>query len=410
MYSFFTSLGFELPLALVLMGIFAIRAKVRPRASLFIQATPEAVFNVIDMYDGKVEDWGHFKISSELLNAEKSIFQKTYQTRLTNGIIKTFNALFSINKRVPNKSLEIHRAGLEGKSLNNELLSQTFSVSPEANGCRLAIAYEWGPRPLIAQLVARADLWGGIFRIKGVAEHGKPVEWPYIAISACVSIVTAFLSLIAFALVVGWSLSALLILCLFVHEFGHLLSYRMMGQPWGKVIFLPFVGAVAMPRLPFDSQGQMVFAALMGPGFSLPLALSCYAHGYYTGTVDPLVASLGWITCILNLFNLLPIEPLDGGVALRSVLGRYMGKSARFGLMSIGIIFVSIGIALGQLLLVAFGGIAILLNIRDRKIDQGFQPLTNTQLVLTLLCYANMIAFYVLLLQLLGPAASLLQA
>ena len=43
----------------------------------------------------------------------------------------------------------------------------------------------------------------------------------------------------------------------------------------------------------------------------------------------------------LNLFNLLPVEPLDGGVALRSVLAKLMGAHARFGLLAIGVLIVA---------------------------------------------------------------------
>jgi Zn-dependent protease len=381
----------------ILMGIFAIRAKVWPSASLFIKATPEAVFKLVDLVDGKNENWGQVKVTSQLVDTEKGIFKKTFTSTMANGALRSVDALFSIRERIANQKIVIARAGLAGKALHNELLSQAFLVTPESDGCRLKITYEWGPRPLIAQLIARADLWGGIFRIRGLAEKGHPVEWPYAVITIVMSLVTALLSVWAFALFLSWTWAFLLVFALFIHELGHLISYRMMGQPWGRMIFLPFLGAVAMPRFPFESQGQMVFAALMGPGFSLLLATGCLMGMYYLEHFNPALAFLGWITCILNIFNLLPAEPLDGGIALRSVLGRYMGRSANFGLMAVGIVIAGIGLITSKALLTAFGAVAIVLNIKRRTIDVGMAPLTFMQFVLTLLFYANILIFYVVL-------------
>ena len=399
MYSIFGNIGFEIPLSLLLMALLGLRAKVWPRASVFINAPPDRVFPLIDMADGKREDWGRTTTDTKLLDPQRQLYQKSYTTTLTTGVAKNFSALFRIGRRDAPHSLEILRAGIEGRPLNNELLSQNYTVTPEGFGSRLSIVYEWGPRPLIAQLVARADLWGGAFRLKGLAERGVPVDWPYQLITAGVAIVTGAISFAAFAVLLGWLASALIIIALFVHELGHLIAYRLMGQPWGRMIFLPFLGAIAMPRLPFDSQSQSVFAALMGPGFSILLAIVCAGHTLLGGDVIKVLALLGLITTALNIFNLIPVEPLDGGVALRSVLARYMGKSARFGLMAVGVVLIGVGIAMGQILLVIFGGISVLFNIKDRTIDAGLEPLTRLQVVIAFWGYVCMVTAYVTMLR-----------
>jgi Zn-dependent protease len=399
MYSIFANIGPEIPFSLFLMALLGLRAKVWPKASVFIRATPEAVFNLVDMIDGKREDWGRTSTHTELAEPARGIFRKTYTTTLTSGVAKSTSALFSIRSRQHADQLVVQREGLEGRSLNNELLSQSYMIKPHGAGCRLITTYEWGPRTLIAQIVARADLWGGAFRIKGLAETGRPVEWPYQVISAGVAVLTGLLSLAAFAVFLGWWASAMIIFALFIHELGHLLAYRLMGQPWGRMIFLPFLGAMAMPKLPFDSQGQSVFAALMGPGFSILLALACAFQIVLGQPVNTMLAVLGLITTALNIFNLLPVEPLDGGVALRSVLTKYMGKSARYGLMAIGLALAGVGIFMSQLLLVIFGGIAILFNIKDRTIDAGLSPLSRLQVVITFWAYVCMVTAYITLLR-----------
>jgi Zn-dependent protease len=399
MFSLFTSIGPEIPLSLLLMGLLGLRTKVWPKASVFIKATPEKVFDLLDLVHGKSEDWGRTVTLTEMVDPERLIFRKTFTTTLTSGVAQTFSALFSIRTRQAPHLLEIQREGLAGKSLNNELLSQRYDITPERGGTRLTMIYEWGPRPLLAQLVGRADLWGGAFRLKALAERGVADNTPYQLISAGVSAATGALSVLAFSLLLDWMAAVLLIVALFVHEFGHLLAYRMMGQPWGRMLFLPFLGAIAMPRLPFQSQGQSVFASLMGPGFSALLAVVCTTHILTAEHVSPFIALLGLIATALNIFNLLPVEPLDGGVALRSVLGKLMGNNARYGLMAVGLAIAAAGLVLSQIILVIFGGMAILFNFKDRKIDAGLSPLSRLHVSMAVFGYVSLVTAYITMLE-----------
>jgi Zn-dependent protease len=397
MSSLLSNIGPEIPLALMLMALLGFRAKVWPRASIFIHATPQKVFDVIDIADGKRENLGRTTTHTERVDDAKGLYRKSYTTTLNSGIMKTFSALFSIREKQFPDRLIIAREGLEGRSQNNELLSQTYTLTAENGGTRLNILYEWGPRLLISQLIARADLWGGMYRIKGLAEKDVAVNWPYHVITAGMALVTGALSLAAFAMVMGWLAAALVIFVLFVHEFGHLLAYRMIGQPWGRMIFLPFLGAMAMPRLPFDSQSQSVFAALMGPGFSVLLALVCTTDVLFYDGPTRLFSILGLITCVLNIFNLIPLEPLDGGIALRSVLTRFMGSSARFGLMAVGIVLIGVGIAISQTMLIIFGAVAVFFNIKKRTIDGGLTPMPSMQVSITIMCYICLVSAYITL-------------
>jgi Zn-dependent protease len=398
MPEFILNAGLQLPFILILLALLGFRRKVNPRAWVTVKAPPEKVFELINLHDGKVQNWSRTTVTSNLVDPIKEIFRMTYVTTLSTGSQQRSQADFRVVERRAPNYLELRREGLEGNSHNNELLKIMIETIPEAGGAKLRLSYDWGPRPLIAQILARADLWGGAYRLKGLAETGEPDEKTHTLISAGVALVTGLLSLVAFGLMMGWVISGLIVAGLFVHEFGHLLAFRLIGQPWGRLVFLPFLGALAVPRLPYETQAQAVFSALMGPGFSVPLAF-CIALPVMLGIALP-----GWLTLFgiviagLNLFNLLPVEPLDGGVALRSVLAKIMGGYARFGLLAIGVLIVAAGFYYEQVILLVFGGISVLANIKPRLIDHGLQALSSLQVAISALGFTAIVAVYIAIL------------
>jgi Zn-dependent protease len=253
----------------------------------------------------------------------------------------------------------------------------------------------------MAQLLARVDLWAGIYRLKGLAETGQPDHRTDGLISAGVAIVTGLMTFVAFGLWQGWVIAGILVLALFVHELGHLIAFKLIGQPWGRVVFLPFLGALAMPRLPYHLQAESIFAALMGPGFSLVIPGAVALDLLWDGTAHPLVLIIGVITTALNLFNLLPVEPLDGGVALRSIMGKLFGSRANYGLCAIGAVMMIVGWFLKEPLLLVFGGISILANWKPRRIDPGLVPLSNLQCCISIFGFVALATSYIAIWELL---------
>jgi Zn-dependent protease len=390
-------IGPEVPFILIFLVLVLMHRTVKPRANIWISASPDKVFEAIDLYDGKREDWGGTTCDVKLAASGNGIFEKTWVTTMSNGSVQKFYANFSIARREPGQHLEIVREGLEGKSTARELLRQTYRLVPENKGTRLFIEYQWGLRMAMAQLTARADLWGGAYRIKGLVERGVPDDRAYYIISVALSVFTGLLSLAAFAWILDPMFAVFTIVALAVHEFGHLLAYWLMGQPWGRVIFLPFLGAMAMPRLPFQSQGQVIFAALMGPGLSVLLCLASLAGGMLWPEHTNAFYWLGFVTVLLNLTNLLPIVPLDGGIALRSIMYWLMGRFARFGLMGAGLMVTLSGFAIGQILLVVIGLVAIAANFKTRPIDSGLTKLSMLQVCISVFGYVALLASYIAL-------------
>ena len=387
MFNLLQHAGWEVPLALLLLALLTLRAKVKPKASLLIKASAARVWELINPYDGKVDQFGRTTMTTRLLDAANQTYEVTWAAAMANGVTRPFVAAFRVATSETEKKLVLLRAGLEGKSERNELLEISYELVSQPNGTRLKTKYVWGSRALLAQLLARSDLWGGAYRMKALAETGKPNENAHRLINAAVAIVTGIFTVLTFGLTVGMPVALVLVFALLVHEFGHLLAFRLIGQPWGRIVFLPFLGAIAVPRMNYETQAQSVFAALMGPGFSCLLLIICALAITLHAPASTLFVVIGVVTAGLNLFNLLPTEPLDGGVALRSVLARLIGHRAPLALLALGFVLVGVGLYIEQLALVIFGGFAVVGNLRVRKIDVGLTPLSSLQVSIFFFSY-----------------------
>jgi Zn-dependent protease len=122
---------------------------------------------------------------------------------------------------------------------------------------------------------------------------------------------TMLLSLAVYATIWGWRYAAGFIALLFAHEMGHYVAARQRGLDVGAPAFIPFVGAwIALKDKPVDVETE-AYVALAGPvvGTGAALAVYLWARSEDSG----LLLAISYAGLFLNLFNLLPISPLDGG-------------------------------------------------------------------------------------------------
>jgi Zn-dependent protease len=127
------------------------------------------------------------------------------------------------------------------------------------------------------------------------------------------SALTMLVSVGAYALLWPWQFAVLFVLLLLVHEMGHVLMLRRLGVPASAPMFIPFLGAfVGLKRLP-DNAWDEARTGLAGPVLGSVGAAVVLALGWLLGS-DLLIAA-SYTGFLLNLFNLLPIVPLDGGRA-----------------------------------------------------------------------------------------------
>jgi Zn-dependent protease len=128
---------------------------------------------------------------------------------------------------------------------------------------------------------------------------------------------TMLVSVAAYTWIWGWRFAVGFVLLLLVHEMGHVLELRRQGVPASAPLFIPFMGAVVgMKQMPHDAWREAQ-VALAGPILGSIGAAVVWGIGASIGS-DLLVA-LAFTGFFLNLFNLLPIVPLDGGRAMAAV-------------------------------------------------------------------------------------------
>ena len=134
------------------------------------------------------------------------------------------------------------------------------------------------------------------------------------------TLLSMFLSIGAYAIVYGWKFAVALVALLAIHEGGHGVAARMKGIPTSPALFIPFMGAVVgLKEQPKDAKTES-FIGYMGPLFGLFSVL--IAGALYLLTESPFWALVITIGGLINLFNLMPISPLDGGRILAVVSPR----------------------------------------------------------------------------------------
>lgn len=130
------------------------------------------------------------------------------------------------------------------------------------------------------------------------------------------------LSALAFALAFAWWLDlrfALLLLAVIAfHEGGHWWAMRRLGYGNVQVLMLPMLGGVTIGHEQHPRARDRAWVSLMGPLPGIALGLALFASGIDVG--DGWLYLLALLLVLVNLFNLLPVLPLDGGHLLHSLL------------------------------------------------------------------------------------------
>lgn len=169
------------------------------------------------------------------------------------------------------------------------------------------------------------------------------------------TIITMLMSIWAYALLYPWKFAFLLVLLIFIHELGHVLTAKYRGLQVTAPTFIPFLGAFVMTKSKELSLKEKGFISLGGPILGAISSIICFIIGIHFGISWFSAAS--FLFLLINLVNSFPLYPLDGYWILK--VATYQNRRAQgilFGLFillgfGVGIYFKSLTICIIYLLL-----------------------------------------------------------
>ena len=124
-------------------------------------------------------------------------------------------------------------------------------------------------------------------------------------------------SVAAYSLIWGWKFAIGFVVLLFVHEMGHVIALRREGVQASAPLFIPFLGALVWAKSLGGNALAEARVGLAGPILGTIGAAACLPIAAATGS--DLWTALAFTGFFLNLFNLLPVTPLDGGRAMAAL-------------------------------------------------------------------------------------------
>jgi Zn-dependent protease len=171
---------------------------------------------------------------------------------------------------------------------------------------------------------------------------------------------TMLVSIAAYSLIWGWKFAVGFVALLFVHEMGHVIQLRREGIEASAPMFIPFLGAVVWAKSLGDNAAAEARVGLAGPVIGSLAAAALIPIADATG--NDLFRALAFTGFFLNLFNLLPVVPLDGGRAM-AALSPWMWFVGFAGLVALVFVFPNPII----LLIVLFGAMETWRRWKERK-------------------------------------------
>lgn len=182
-----------------------------------------------------------------------------------------------------------------------------------------------------------------------------------------VKVVLAGASVGAYAWLFSIEFALVLIACLVAHEYGHVRAMKYFGIKTKGIYLIPFVGGLAVADDKINTRWQDVVISIMGPVFGLFMSILCLI--LYGITDLELFAGAAVLSALLNLFNLLPILPLDGGHVLKSIsfsMRSWVGLSVCMAGIALGTwVAYTFGLAL-LVFFLAVGSIEVIMEWRQR--------------------------------------------
>ncbi|WP_057830353.1 site-2 protease family protein [Colwellia sp. TT2012] len=231
-----------------------------------------------------------------------------------------------------------------------------------------------------------------------IGEHKKqPMKFSFIGMAGLglkllksakvIKVLFAAGSLAAYSWLFSIEFAIALILCLVFHEYGHIKAMKYFGLKTKGIYLIPFVGGLALSDDKINTRWQDIVISIMGPFFGLILSIVCLI-GYWLTDIE-ILAGLAVFNALLNLFNLLPVLPLDGGHIIKSIAFSINSKIGLVACVLGAVLGVYISYHFGLALLgflLAIGSIEIVFEYKRRHLSE-LLPLNRYAQIVSALWY-----------------------
>lgn len=159
-----------------------------------------------------------------------------------------------------------------------------------------------------------------------------------------------------------------LVVVLFLHELGHYLLMKLFKYQDLRMLFIPLMGAFVQGSKAHYSQREsfLVIAAGPFPGVLMGLVTLFLANNYQ----QTWLLELSFLFLFLNVINLLPIDPLDGGQLFKLFVRQKRDLFLLvFALLS-SLLMITVGYFIESWILMAFG---FLMSFKVRSFQRNYQ-------------------------------------
>lgn len=183
------------------------------------------------------------------------------------------------------------------------------------------------------------------------------------------SLISLALFVIAFVLFFDFNLIfiSLIVLVLIIHEGGHFLAMKLFNYKKVKLLFVPFMGAFVSGEKEDVSQTERLFVVLMGPLPGILLGMVFLYFGDLYQDKFLITSSLLFLT--INILNLIPIDPLDGGKVLETLFFTNQGRIKMYFAFLSSLFMIGVGYYYSWFILMSFG---FLMAFRVRSMQKTY--------------------------------------
>lgn len=230
-----------------------------------------------------------------------------------------------------------------------------LSSGEQVLNCQLSCELNWQPFDFKYQATVNEALVAEGTRNEKDIEQQVPVEPPptekrfsiiglvslgmkALKSAKVIKVALASASLAAYSWLFSIEFALALVACLVFHEYGHIRAMKYFGMKTKGIYLIPFLGGLALSDEKINTRWQDVVISIMGPFFGLVLSIVFTILYWVTG--EMIFAGLAVFNALLNLFNLLPILPLDGGHVLKSItfsMNSWIGLAGSVATAALGI-------------------------------------------------------------------------